>query len=609
MTDIDLNITDCDIEKVMVYRDRAEIHRSFALNCHGTGEFVVKIKGITDSADMESIRVKGIKYGEILEVNHDTINAKDFDPVGNSDTESSKNELLKEITRMENEIEKKKQSSLRNFRKRDLIQTYAEGALGRSKDSSLKPLDSEEMMKILECHSSQLEILDELENQCKDDLATLRDEIHSKKKQLLKYSNNPQYGRGALVRVINIILDVKTCQDDINGDYKVYFSYVVSNATWNASYDLRVSPGGADTPSTMELYYYAEVMQSCGEDWNDCQLILSTSNPTVGASPPPLVSKEVVFETGSWPSKKVRSRGSAKNYRNAESDSDSEHSYQHSLSLIEEDLAGMGSGGTENTAFGGEGHGFAVSAAVGSGDAGSTTFIIQRNVTIAADSKPHKVTVTIQTLAPQIIHYVVPSESASVYLQAKTKNTSSYPILPSSKVSVYYDGNFIANSNLKQASSGESFNVFLGVDPAVKCDYMPVRVENRIKGWLSGKEEKRYHHTIVLHNTKQIPCKIIVAEILPKSSNAKINVELLEPSASQLNKTMNETAVSTDQLVDSIGNGNTGSDWPSDFVSHNKYTNNIIWLQSIDAGSKVELTLSYRIAWSISDGTVKIIEK
>merc|ERR1719487_943532 len=65
----------------------------------------------------------------------------------------------------------------------------------------------------------------------------------------------------------------------------------------------------------------------------------------------------------------------------------------------------------------------------GSGDAGSTTFHIQRLVSIAADSKPHKVTVATACYTPQLVHYAVPSISASVYMQAKAQNSAPFPLL------------------------------------------------------------------------------------------------------------------------------------------------------------------------------------
>ncbi len=37
--------------------------------------------------------------------------------------------------------------------------------------------------------------------------------------------------------------------------------------------------------------------------------------------------------------------------------------------------------------------------------------------------------------------------------------------------------------------------------------------------------------------------------------------------------------------------------WPRDFVTQNKFTNNIVWLKTIAAGDKVELKFSYKISW------------
>jgi uncharacterized protein (TIGR02231 family) len=167
----------------------------------------------------------------------------------------------------------------------------------------------------------------------------------------------------------------------------------------------------------------------------------------------------------------------------------------------------------------------------GSGDAGSTMFVIPRDVSISSDSKPHKVTVMMTTLSPQMVHYVAPAVSSHAYIQAKTQNTSQYPLLASQSVSVFLDGNFVASSSsIEQTSPGECFSVYLGVDPSLKVVYTPCRTTQQTKGWLNGTEVKKAHYSTVLHNTKQRACKVIVAEVLPRSGNDKISVELMEPS-------------------------------------------------------------------------------
>jgi uncharacterized ubiquitin-like protein YukD/uncharacterized coiled-coil protein SlyX len=61
-------------------------------------------------------------------------------------------------------------------------------------------------------------------------------------------------------------------------------SYVVKNASWYPTYDLRAK----DISSPIELVYKANVSQRTGEEWKDVQLILSSGDPSVGGSKPEL---------------------------------------------------------------------------------------------------------------------------------------------------------------------------------------------------------------------------------------------------------------------------------------------------------------------------------
>lgn len=249
---------------------------------------------------------------------------------------------------------------------------------------------------------------------------------------------------------------------------------------------------------------------------------------------------------------------------------------------------------------------------VGSGDAGVTTFAIQRRVTIASDGKPHKVTVTIATLAPQTVHYVAPSVAVSAFIQAKTQNTTAYPLLSSKKVSVFIDDNFMSTSSLRQANPGEFFNVFLGVDPAVKVEYLPCHISSRVKGWIGGTEIKRYEYCTILHNTKKDAVRVIVADALPRSADERIVVDLLSPAPAALLKPSSQSSAvaTTDQDVigtlDQYGGGagetpRAPGRMPQDFVSKNKITNSIVWLKTIPPGEKVELKLVYSISAPVNE--------
>lgn len=68
-------------------------------------------------------------------------------------------------------------------------------------------------------------------------------------------------------------------------------SYYVVNASWTASYDVRVQ----DIASPLALTYKANVQQATGEDWKAVKLTLSTGDPTENATAPTLSTWNIGF--------------------------------------------------------------------------------------------------------------------------------------------------------------------------------------------------------------------------------------------------------------------------------------------------------------------------
>lgn len=78
-------------------------------------------------------------------------------------------------------------------------------------------------------------------------------------------------------------------------------------------------------------------------------------------------------------------------------------------------------------------------------------------------------------------------------------------------------------------------------------------------------------------------------------------------AASSLTKSPEEAVMTSEQdmlggldTFGARGSGDasqSGTAWPKDFVTQNKFTNNIVWLKTIPAGDKVELKFSYKIMW------------
>jgi len=335
------------------------------------------------------------------------------------------------------------------------------------------------------------------------------------------------------------------------------------------------------------------------EDWKDCQIVLSTTNPAIGATPPTLRGKTVNFHVHR---SYARSGFKSKTY-----DDDSDNCSRASFALMDD--AGLGDGGGFNYDHRAT-SGFAKAEVSGTGEAGSTIFTVSRRCNIDSDNKPHKVMVTAQTFVPQLVHYAVPSESAFVYVQAKTKNTSAYPLLASNKVSIYLDGCFMSKSNIKLTGAGEVFQFFIGVDPSIKLEYLPVRSEEYKKGWVSGVEVKKQHHVTIIHNTKATICRVIITDSLPLSQNEKITVDLIEPTPASLLKLSDAQSTQPTSSEDVFGSlfsiaessgvsqpDGAQAPWPKDFISLNKFTNNIVWLKTLRPGEKIEVKFSYKFTW------------
>ncbi|KAK6052132.1 hypothetical protein COOONC_10362 [Cooperia oncophora] len=66
---------------------------------------------------------------------------------------------------------------------------------------------------------------------------------------------------------------------------------IVYCASWRPAYDIRaVTTAEGDQDNSIKLCYYGLVEQNTGDDWNDTDMVLSTSCPSVGGCAPQLAT-------------------------------------------------------------------------------------------------------------------------------------------------------------------------------------------------------------------------------------------------------------------------------------------------------------------------------
>jgi uncharacterized protein (TIGR02231 family) len=594
---IEKTADECPILNVVVYRDRAEITRSVFVHCADVGEVKLTIYALTKCCNPDSIRVKTVESKcDILEVSHE----QNFVSKSAMTNKTSENDLSKKIEELEDHLKQCTAKIERSNTQRDLLRSFADNVFSNQGEVTTR-VPVEEAKSVLEYYQTEVSNLDDTLFLLEKDKVMIVNELEAQRKKLSELTNDLQRSNHDANMTLFITLEVKQSEE-----VKLQFSYVVSNATWSPSYDLRVT--SAD--NSLALSYFAEVTQTTGENWKDCELFLSTSNPSMGSSPPPLPSKTIDLGYSSAYGNRRKSGGMMALGGMVMAAPAAEYSRTtterpNSFALLDEQI-NLNESIPMSMQLSQAPSDFRKAGVVGTGDLGSTVFTINRKVTIDCDNKPHKVMITARNFKPQMVHYAVPSVSPHVYIQAKTKNNSPYPLLSSENVSIYLDGNFMSKSSLKQANTGESFQVFIGVDPAVKVEYLPVRQEEYRKGWVSGTEVKKVHHTSILHNSKSAPVRIILAETLPRSSNEKISIELVEPAPNTLTEgkahAISETSAqdALANLTNYSENNEDSSDvdaFPKDFVTKNKNTNNIVWLKTLLPQEKVQINFVYKIAW------------
>ena len=391
--------------------------------------------------------------------------------------EERKRKLVEEITTKERELNEEYE---RLQKERTWIESYA--GQQHNPNSGVK-LSLEQASTFLAYYTENLLRLDTRIDEILEELAKLA----SKKNTLIEVRS---------VKSVYLLLD------EPQGALRLSLSYLMSNASWKPTYDIRVQ---SNSTGTVELTYHGVITNNTGEDWKDASLALSTAQPQIGGGPPPLGTLRARFPVI------VRK---------------SSYSREMDTVLMDKPSPKMRSLAAKED-FGGRGGGPSVMVAEVKESATSTSFSIPRRASINSDGKPHKVTIEIIPLAGSFSHTVIPKESQHAYLRSKATNSTKFPFL-AGKANVFMDDTFVATSELKTTNPGEELTLYLGSDPTVKVEFKE-SVFTSIKGVVSKSSQAKYQHDITVKNSKgkEILCDIY--DQLPKSQEDKAKITVLRP--------------------------------------------------------------------------------
>ncbi|MET9491907.1 DUF4139 domain-containing protein [Nocardia sp. NPDC006630] len=274
-------------------------------------------------------------------------------------------------------------------------------------------------------------------------------------------------------------------------------SYVVPNASWYSTYDLRLGETG------LTLRWFGLVLQSTGEDWPECRLQLSTARPAQALDVPEL---DPWFITAEAPPARV--------YRKA--------SRMAGSADMSADMVSFGAPGGAMPAAAMPAPRMRESVATVEQGVTAATYTPQRTVAVPSDGTSHRTVITALDLEAQLDHVTAPVRSLEAVLRATARNTSEHT-LPAGRAALFHDTEYVGATDLETWAPGEERELALGVDDRIRVERELVR-RNATKATLGSTRRTEVEYTITISNHGARPATVTVLDRLPVSRDAAITV-------------------------------------------------------------------------------------
>ncbi|OSZ82655.1 hypothetical protein CAP35_05160 [Chitinophagaceae bacterium IBVUCB1] len=292
----------------------------------------------------------------------------------------------------------------------------------------------------------------------------------------------------------------------------INISYVVPNAGWSPSYDLRVD----DLKSPVKLFYKANVYQNSGVKWDKVKISLSTGNPSEGAQAPALQPWYLAFyQPVSY------GEGYINSYQN--------QAVPRAKALMEvaasEDAKAPAAGALNNY--------------VQIDNSGiNTTFDIDLPYTIPTDGQSHLVAVKSYELPATYRYYAVPKMDRDAFLQAQVTNWEDLNLIPAA-TNIFYEGSYVGQGYIDMRNTKDTMNISLGRDKKIIVRRERDKELRSVKT-VGTNIRETFVYTVSIRNTRKEAVNITVLEQLPISNDKDIVIEDTDTDSGTLEETTGE---------------------------------------------------------------------
>lgn len=550
------------IEKVIVFTNGGQIIRKAQSNIFA-GQTEVVFRGISPYVDKQSIQLKAEGKVTVLSVVHQA------------------NYLLEQKSREEIEVlEKQKKDLVDKIEvQRSYLSVYIQEEKILNQNQKISGnntgLSVEELQKAMSYQRAKLTEVKLKQIELKKTIASLEQDLRKIEKQMKALNTKKNKSTSEIL----VKLSAKQ-----STNVKFTLSYLVQNAGWYPTYDLRVK----DIKNPIKLAYKANVYQNSGEDWKNIKLTLSNGSPQQSGIKPELqpwfldysnrysvidrkvpeyskvyklVKGRVTDETGTGiPGTSVFVKGIT-----IGTVTDANGEYQFSVPLnavlvfqsigyakreiitretqnfadviLKENLLGLDAIVVVNKREKNKKRDYAkdkirqeqekIAIPVTENlNQTSISFDIDIPYTIPSDGKNYTVEIKEHELNSNYQYFVAPKLDTDVFLTAQVVGWEDYNLLEG-QTNLFFEGTYLGKSVLDTRSLTDTLDISLGRDKSVVVTRNKVKDFSKKRLIGANRVETKAWEIQVKNNKKQV-IKLSIEDQIPVSKLKEITVELLE---------------------------------------------------------------------------------
>ncbi len=460
------------LDRVTVYPNHALVERVLQVEGTAAGVVQFEISPLPILADTGSFQVR-VEEGAV-EVGALGMRARN----GQMPATSSHDELRQQL------------DLLRDRRRRlDAVKAGIDArqsaldALVQSAALLQSPLEEDQLDQLLAYVDTRARRVDQERADYEGQVAELEEQIQELNRQLSASTFQPRPYK-------SLDLDIEFLRPGIA---RLRLSYLVPNASWQPTYDVRVAPDLTGVAVSL----VAQVEQSTGEDWSEVELLLSTSMPSVGLTPPAHPTRLFTLPFAGAPDLE----GLA------------------ALAYEGPDGAGPNPASARRPAQ---------SATV------SAQYPVPERRSVIHGGNPERIVLRRLPLRVQPERYLVPSVSEQAFLRAEVLYSGTEPLLAGS-ARVYLGPDYLGEADFPVLQQGESTMLNLGVDPHLTVHHERI-TDRREEPSLLGSTAHivRVFRAEMRLSPASQAVTVVVEEALPMSRDERIRIKAVQLSPNVL---------------------------------------------------------------------------